>query len=537
MFSCLDMSVVSTALIEISVKLDNDYLNAPWVILGYLLTYMAFAVGFSKLSDIYGRRNMLIVSWTFFAGFSLMCVFAKSMMVLIVGRALQGIGGAGLYSLSQICLIELGLGGPETVGAMVGVTLSISYVLGPLLGGVISSRWNWTGIFMINVPFGVVAITLLFIYWPDKRRQHLTWQDAVAKIDFIGNVLLVAASAMLVYAMQQAGSLVVDWKDPEIVVTLTLSGLSWLGLCIWEVLLGTRLQRLRIEPIFPVRLAMKKAYVSGLLSTFFSGWSYIALVVDIPERLQIVNGDTSLVAGLHLLPMLGATAFGSFAAGIINKKSNLTAYTTIGGCAFQCLGLGLIFGTATGASTIAVFLGCTAIYGLGVGLVFAGVTMLTTVEARNIDLAVAQGAVAQARVLGGCMGLTVGTLIFNRLVQQSLTSTLEPGQLDAIHRSPMAISSLPADLQPQVTEVYVSAFTSQMLGLLAVTVIGFVTSLGTLLADTTPVASLLGQHLQPQKTASARTSDMELGDIDSDDSFGKDFGIGEATLVFPGFGG
>ncbi|OIW30531.1 MFS general substrate transporter [Coniochaeta ligniaria NRRL 30616] len=501
MFSCLDMSVVSTALVKISVDLHNDYLNAPWVILAYLLTYMAFAVGFSKLSDIYGRRNMLIVSWAFFAGFSFLCMFATDMMQLIVGRALQGIGGAGLYSLSQICLIELGLGGPETVGAMVGVTLSISYVLGPLLGGVISTKWTWRGIFMINAPFGIIAIGFLLIWWPDKTRQHLKWQDTLVKIDFIGNVLLISASALLVFAMQQGGSLVADWRDPEIVVTLTLSALSWFGLCVWEILLGTSLKRLRVEPIFPIRLALKRAYVSSLLTTFFSGWSYIALVVDIPERLQIVNGDSSLVAGLHLLPMLGATAFGSFAAGIINKKKNLTALTTIAGSAFQVLGLGLIYGTTSDATTISLIVGYTALYGLGVGLVFAAVTMMTTVEARNIDLAVAQGAVAQARVLGGCIGLTVGTLVFNQL-------------LDAIHRSPMAIFSMPPDLQPLVTRVYVSAFSSQMLGLLIVSIIGLVTSIGTLLSDRTPVASLLGQNLQPQKTGSARTSDMELGDID-----------------------
>ena len=266
------------------------------------------------------------------------------------------------------------------------------------------------------------------------------------------------------------------------------------------------------------KLPLPKLPVLTLLTinraTFFSGWSYIALVVDIPERLQIVNGDTSLVAGLHLLPMLGATAFGSFAAGILNKKSNLTAFTTIAGCGFQCLGLGLVYGTTSGATTISLFLGYTALYGLGVGLVFAGVTMMTTVEARNIDLAVAQGAVAQARVLGGCLGITVGTLVFNQLVQEQLSLELDHPQLDAIHRSPMAIFSLPTDLQPLVTRVYVSAFTSQMLGLLIVSIIGFFISLGTLLADRTPVASLLGQHLQPQKTGSTRTSDMELGDVD-----------------------
>lgn len=93
----------------------------------------------------------------------------------------------------------------------------------------------------------------------------MTWQDTLVKIDFIGNVLLISGSALLVFAMQQAGSLVADWRDPEIVVTLLFSALSWFGLCTWEILLGTRLRRLRVEPIFPIRLALKKAYVSGLL--------------------------------------------------------------------------------------------------------------------------------------------------------------------------------------------------------------------------------------------------------------------------------
>lgn len=103
------------------------------------------------------------------------------------------------------------------------------------------------------------------VWWPDKTRQHLTWRDAIAKIDFVGNVLLISASALLVFAMQQAGSLVVDWSDPEIVVTLVFSGLSWVGLSVWEVLLGTRLHRFRVEPIFPIRLALRRAYLSGLL--------------------------------------------------------------------------------------------------------------------------------------------------------------------------------------------------------------------------------------------------------------------------------
>ncbi|KAK3953997.1 major facilitator superfamily domain-containing protein, partial [Pseudoneurospora amorphoporcata] len=93
MFSCLDTSIVSTALVSISLDL-GDAQDAPWTILGYLLTYMSFAVGFSKLSDIYGRRNLLAIAWVFFSGFSVWCALAGSMKQLIAARALQGIGGS-----------------------------------------------------------------------------------------------------------------------------------------------------------------------------------------------------------------------------------------------------------------------------------------------------------------------------------------------------------------------------------------------------------------------------------------------------------
>lgn len=240
----------------------------------------------------------------------------------------------------------------------------------------------------------------------------------------------------------------------------------------------------------------------------------MALVVDIPERLQIVNGDSALMAGLHLLPMLGATALGSALAGSVNKRRNFLGCTTLVGCILQGAGLISIYGTTLGFAKIAVFLAFTAIYGLGVGLVFAAATMLTTVEARAIDLAAAQGAVAQARVLGGSIGLTIGTIIFNHLVQRDLPGVLTSQQLDQIHRSPIAVLSMPEDLQPRVKEVYTSAFVSQMLGLAVTGLIAIIASIGTFRVDPTPVSSLLGQpSTTVRKSPSSHNSDVELGDL------------------------
>ncbi|EAA36192.2 MFS general substrate transporter [Neurospora crassa] len=404
----------------------------------------SFAVGFSKVSDIYGRRNLLAIAWVFFAGFS----------VWIAARALQGIGGSGLYSLAQVCLLEQGPSKPEMVGALVGITLSISYVLGPLLGGGISAGWTWRGIFWINVPCGALALIGIYSLWPDDcRRQYDGW-TGIRKIDFVGNFLLILASILLVFGIQEAGSV-----------------------------------------------------------TFLTGLVYISLVIKIPERFQVIYGDSALRAGIHLLPMLGSCAFGSTLAGSISKKRNLTSHTLTSGNSLQVIGLGLVyrFSNTTERGDIRYILGFTAIYGFGVGLCFAACTMIAAIEARHGDLAAAQGAVAQVRVLGGSLGLSICTIIFNDILQTSLGPATEAGRfpatvLDQLHRSPLAVFMLPPEQQVLVKKVYSDAFRYQMLLMMAVVAVAVLASLGTYRSKPPAVVDSMIHH----KALATRPSDTEL---------------------------
>ncbi|KAK3330517.1 major facilitator superfamily domain-containing protein [Apodospora peruviana] len=507
MFSCLDTSIVSTALVTISVDLGNSQ-DATWTILGYLLTYMSFAVSFSKLSDIYGRKNLLAVAWLFFSGFSILCASARTMTQLIIGRALQGIGGSGLYSLAQVCLVEQGPNRPEVVGALVGLTLSISYVLGPLLGGAISG-WSWRGVFWINVPFGALAMIGVYTLWPEERRTKYDSRTAISKIDFIGNTLLIGATILLFFAIEQAGSFVWQWSSPVIICSLVVSGVCWILLSIWEsYLFYGRSQQ--IEPIFPLRLAVGRVYLSCLIVTLLTGFIYIALVITIPERLQIVYGDNPLGAGIHLLPMLGCCAFGSFLGGAVSKQKNLTSQTLIIASGLQVLGLGLLYGyTGPDSPTqIRFMLGFTAIYGLGVGLCFAACTMIAAIEARNDDLATAQGAVAQSRIFGGALGLAVCTVLFNEKLQRALGpgsgSSLSPADLDELHRSPIAVVHLSAESQLEVKAVYFGAFRNQMLTMLVVAIAAALVSFGTYRARPSPIIEAMVGH-----------SKDRTGDVDS----------------------
>ncbi|KAK1758614.1 putative multidrug resistance protein [Echria macrotheca] len=512
MFSCLDTSIVSTALVSMSNDFGN-YQDAPWVILGYLLTYMSFAVGFSKMSDVYGRKNLLAIAWLTFSGFSVWCALAGSMWQLIAARSLQGIGGAGLYSLAQVCLVEQGPDRPEIVGALVGITLSISYILGPLLGGAIA-EWTWRGIFWINLPFSFLAVAGIYLLWPDERRNRYDTRTGLSKIDFLGNLLLVVASILLVFAIQEGASFVWKWSSPVIIWSLVISGLCWFLLCIWEsYLFYGRSQK--IQPIFPLRLAMGRVYLSSLIVTLLTGFIYIALVIKIPERLQISYGDNALLAGVHLLPMLGSCAFGSFLGGAISKKKNLTSQTMVVGGCLQVLGAGLVYGFTRHDESVHYLLGFTALYGLGVGLSFAASTIIAAIEARHDDLAAAQGAVAQSRVFGGALGLAICTVIFNQKLQRLLGSGGDSGidqhDLDQIHRSPMAVFGLVGQdsLRQQVEQVYLDAFNDQMLMMTIIAAVSLVVSLGTYKADPAPVADALVYHKELAATSS-RGGDTEL---------------------------
>ncbi|XP_044721573.1 major facilitator superfamily domain-containing protein [Hirsutella rhossiliensis] len=458
----LDTSIVSTSLVTISHEL-NDFVNAPWIVLAYLLTYMGFSVCISKLSDIYGRRNMLLLSWIIFMGFSLGCASARDMTALITCRAFQGIGASGLYTLTQLGLVEVGPGHrPSLVGAMIGATLAVAFVLGPLLGGIISQLSDWRWIFNLNIPCGLVTMLAITNFWPREEAVHLLSWRGFSRIDFIGSAALICSSGFLVYALQQGGSQSSAWNSPEIVSTFVLSGICWIVFVGWEVFLDKK-RFGSVEPIFPIRLMCRRVYAAGLVNTLLTGFPYISLCIIIPERFQIVDGEKALMAGVHILPLLGACASGSFLGGALSSKRNNTSYTLVAASCLQLLGVGLMTTIAGTHTSTAAQYGFQAIFGLGVGLSFSAATIMTNMFAAEPSLrASAQGAVAQARVLGGCIGLSICTVLFNVHVNRQLGHDLTGEQLDMLHRSPLMGLQLPPRLQELVKAVYVGAFGQQI---------------------------------------------------------------------------
>ncbi|KAI1079616.1 MFS general substrate transporter [Whalleya microplaca] len=475
LFSTLDASIVSTSLVSMAIDLQ-DFLNAPWVVLSYLLAYLGLTIGVAKLSDIYGRREMLCLSWALFAGFSIGCGCATNMTQLIICRAFQGIGGSGLYSLGQIVLFEVGpRDKPSLMGALVGITLAVSYVLGPILGGIISSITTWRWVFWINIPFGVATVTLMYLSWPAVIDTQKKGWDSVRKIDVIGITSILLACALLVFPLQEAGSYTYAWDSPVIVTAFSIAGLSWVVFFAWEIYLGLVIST-RIEPILPLRLVFRRVYVVCVICTLCTGLIYLSILVILPERFQIVNGDNALYAGIHLLPMLGATAFGAFLAGTISHKRNNTSWTLMAAQVFQLIGVSLLSMLKDVTTETKAQYGYQVPLGFGIGLSLGAATIMASVQSQRTDLAVAQGAVAQARVFGGSIGIALCTIIFNTMVTKDLSSLMDPDDIAALHHSPTIAPWLPDDIQFRVRTVYASAFTEDIFVMIGIAAFGLVVS-------------------------------------------------------------
>ncbi|KAF5243706.1 hypothetical protein FOXYS1_15293, partial [Fusarium oxysporum] len=176
--SMIDTSIVATSLHSIGV--DFEVLeDVNWVALAYTLAYLGCAIVFARISDIVGRRDAFIAAYIIFFIFSIACGFARSINQLIAFRALQGIGGSD--SMKQ------------HIAALVGLVITMSGVLGPVLGGILTHYASWRWVFWINGPVGFVSLVIFILTWPKPEYLPSQERRAWKELDFLGSLLAIAA--------------------------------------------------------------------------------------------------------------------------------------------------------------------------------------------------------------------------------------------------------------------------------------------------------------------------------------------------------
>ncbi|KAF5020450.1 hypothetical protein F66182_7529 [Fusarium sp. NRRL 66182] len=392
LLSTLETTIVSTALVSIVDALQG-FNMASWIVTSYLVTYTGFLVIYSKLSDIFGCKLMLLFAITIFTVFSMACGASDSMAPLIVFRAFQGVGGSGIYSLSTI-MVPL-MVPPEKYATYISIissTFVVSSALGPVLGGAITDRTTWRWVFYFNGPGGALAAVLLafsipfnFPYGESNIFFHsLASRQTWKRVDSVGMMVSLAASILIVFALEQGG-VAYPWNSGAIISTLVLSSIFWIGFVMWERVLSKRDGI--CEPIFPWRLAHNRFVMGLLLNGFLTGFPFMAALINIPQRFQTVNNTSAINAGVRTLPLLLLSPVATALSGVLVSKLRIPPlYMLFLGGSLQTIGVGLFSALESSTSIAASQYAFEAMMGLGFGFNLSTILMMVPLVVTERDL-------------------------------------------------------------------------------------------------------------------------------------------------------
>ena len=299
--AALDQTIVATAMPTIGRDLGNAT-NLPWVVTAYLLAATAVTPLYGKLSDIHGRRIMLMVAITAFVIGSLACALAPTMVGLALARGLQGIGGGGLISLAQTIIGDI-MSPKERARyqAYIASVFVAASVFGPLLGGFLSQNFGWPLIFWINLPVGAAALAMTngqLKLLPRHERRHT--------LDYWGAAALVFASTSLLLALSWGG-VRFPWGSAPILLLLAASSLLW-------VLFFVRLLRAP-EPLIPLTILANPVVYCATLAACFAMGTFIGLSIYVPIFFEGVLGFSASQSGSALVPLMLGTVTGATLSG------------------------------------------------------------------------------------------------------------------------------------------------------------------------------------------------------------------------------
>ena len=438
LLAALDQTIVSTALPKIASDL-HGLSKYSWVATSYLLTSAIATPLYGKISDMFGRKRVFQSAIVIFLIGSALCGLSQTMNQLIFFRGLQGIGAGGLMTL--VFAIIGDIVPPRQRGryqGYFGAVFATSSVIGPLLGGLFTDHLSWRWVFYINLPIGIVALSVI------AARLHLPIRKSPHKVDYLGALLLAISVATLLLATVWGG---VDypWSSGTITGLFVAAAIS-AGLFIWR-------EHYAREPIIPLTLFKNRIFRVTTLLSFLVGIVMFGALIFLPEYQQIVRGDSATKSGLMLLPLVGGLMAASLTSGrIISKIGKYRAFPIIG-TAVITLAFWLFSHIAY--ATNRVLLGVwMAILGAGIGMVMPVLTLAVQNAVERKDLGTATSSVVFFRSIGSALGAAIfGAILTNRLtvhIDQALpgnagaaaAKALQQGTANLHQASPSALHAI-----------------------------------------------------------------------------------------------
>ncbi|MGW7622621.1 MDR family MFS transporter [Streptomyces antimycoticus] len=438
LLAALDQTIVSTALPRIAEDL-NGFDNIAWVSAAYLLASTAVTPLWGKLGDMFGRKRLYLAATSIFLIASVACGLAQNLPELIGARVLQGVGGGGMIVLTFALVGDLVAPGERgRYQGMFGSVYGVASIVGPLLGGVFTDQLSWRWAFLINLPVGIIALTIAARALPAATR------GAKARIDYSGATILAAIATGLVLITSFGERW--GWGSLAIVGLIVATGAL--------AVLLVPVERRAAAPVLPTAMLASRTVVFSSLIGFFANAAMFAVLVYLPTYLQIVHGVSATLSGIHMLPLVaGLVVSQSLAGRWASHVDRLRAILLVGLLA-NLAGL-LLLGTIGAATNTLVLSVYFLITGVGIGMV--PMVVLTTVQnsVPAADLGAASAVVTFARSIGAAFGVAVFGTLLNTGFADRTRGLPTAGGFDATR--PDTIGRLPGTLRDTALDAFAHA--------------------------------------------------------------------------------
>jgi EmrB/QacA subfamily drug resistance transporter len=515
----LDQTIVGPVLPRIVTELKGaDYYT--WVVTAYLLTSTVSVPIYGKLSDLYGRKQLLMGGIVLFLIGSALSGLSQEMWQLVLFRGIQGLGAGSLFPISLAVIGDLF--SPAERGkyqGLFGAVFGISFLVGPFTGGWLTDNLSWHWIFYVNLPIGLIALAVIARLLPSMHHA-----PKEARIDWLGVATLVLGLVPILIGFTQAET--IAFTDPNVWAWL-LAGAVFLVLFV--------VVEMRVpQPIIPLYLFRNRTFSASMVAIFFATFGFGASIIFLPLYFQVVEGVSATASGYRLLPFLFGLIASSIVSGQMVSRTGRYKWLVVSGLVILTVGLALMtqLRYTTDVLTLSAWMFVT---GLGVGPTFAVFTIIVQNSVDFHEMGTATSDLTLFRQIGTTVGITMAFTLFrdnlswgllhDRIVAAGAPPNLVPttppagfdlGQLTSVGSSanPLAfIQQLPAQAQQLFITGFHDAFTlaisnSMWLGVGA----GAVSALAALALHEIP----LRRTASPanQRMAAARTDGGRIGAVD-----------------------
>ncbi|KAF2151851.1 putative major facilitator superfamily transporter [Myriangium duriaei CBS 260.36] len=400
--AALDVTIITTAIPTIveQFKSPSGY---TWIGSAFLLANAASVPTWGKVSEIFGRKPVLLTANVVFLVGSLVCALANSIGMLIAGRAVQGLGAGGLVILVNITIADLfSLRNRGAYYGIVGGVWAFSSAIGPIIGGAFTQRVSWRWCFYVNLPLDGAAFLIILFFLKLNTPKTPLW-DGLKAIDWLGSLLVVGGTLMFLFGLTYGGDSH-PWNS-AIVLCLII-----FGVVTWAIFLVVE-WKVAKYPVIPISIFKTRSVAACYVCVFLHGFVFIASSYYLPLYFQACRNASPLISGVYLLPNCIALSIGSLGVGIFIRKTGRYIECMYLGFFFMTLGYGLLINLEANSSLAKVII-YQLIAGLGIGPLFQSPLIALQSHVKPRDIAPATATLGFIRQLSTSMSVVIGGVIY-----------------------------------------------------------------------------------------------------------------------------